>query len=58
VLRRGTRGMDAERGVMGHGCPFATAPEQRRREGSFAKQNPDAGVAFFLVTFSWPLKKK
>jgi len=50
--------MDAERGVMGHGWPFATPPEQRLSEGSFAKQNPDAGVAFFLVTFSWPHKKK
>jgi hypothetical protein len=55
VLRRGTRGMDAERGAMGHGCPFATTPERRRREGSFAKQNPDAGGGllfgyFFLAT--------
>ena len=38
--------------------PSRRPPEQHRREGSFAKQNPDAGVAFFLVTFSWPLKKK
>ena len=38
--------------------PSRRPPERRRREGSFAKQNPDVGVAFFLVTFSWPLKKK
>ena len=63
ALRRGTRGMDAERGVMGQGWPFVRGrlvrpPERRRSEGSFAKQNPDVGVAFFLVTFSWPNKKK
>ncbi|HAW25628.1 MAG TPA: hypothetical protein DCX38_20140 [Pseudomonas sp.] len=38
--------------------PSRRPPEQRRSEGSFAQQNPDAGVAFFLVTFSWPHKKK
>ncbi len=31
--------------------PSRRPPEQHRSEGSFAKQNPDAGVAFFLVTF-------
>ncbi|PNF80351.1 hypothetical protein CXK92_08955 [Stutzerimonas stutzeri] len=38
--------------------PSRRPPEQRRSEGSFAKQNPYVGVAFFLVTFSWPDKKK
>ncbi|AWM59676.1 hypothetical protein C6Y58_09345 [Stutzerimonas stutzeri] len=38
--------------------PSRRPPEPRRSEGSFAQQNPDVGVAFFLVTFSWPDKKK
>ncbi len=41
VLRRGTRGMDAERGTKGQGRPFvrgrlARPPERHRSEGSLA----------------------
>jgi hypothetical protein len=33
-------------------------PERHRREGTPPQAGPDAGVAFSLVTFSWPRKRK
>ena len=52
MLRRGTRGMDAERGATGQGWPFAAGPwniigarEPRRSRGRMQGQA-------FLVTFS------
>ncbi len=57
VLRRGTRGMDAERGAKGQGCPFVTAPGATPERGKSGRRpDPDVGVAFSLVTFSWPDK--
>ena len=34
VLRRGTRGMDAERGTKGQGRPFVTAPGAAPERGN------------------------
>ncbi len=57
VLRRGTRGMDAERGTKGQGRPFVTAPGATPERGKSGRRpDPDVGVAFSLVTFSWPDK--
>jgi len=59
VLRRGTRGMDAERGTKGQGRPFVTAPGAAPERGKSGRRpDPDVGVAFSLVTFSWPDKRK
>ena len=61
VLRRGTSGPD---GRERHNGPrmarVCRPPEQRRREGSLAAQppDPDVGVPFSLVTFSWVRKRK
>src|SRR5690606_17106519 len=57
VLLRGTRGMDAERGAKGQGRPFVTAPRAAPERGKSGRRpDPDVGVAFSLVTFSWPDK--
>ena len=37
MLRRGTRGMDAERGAMGQGWPFATTPGAAPERGEFCE---------------------
>ena len=59
VLRRGTRGMDAERGTKGQGRPFVTAPGATPEGGKSGRRpDPDVGEAFSLVTFSWPGKRK
>ena len=47
--------MDAERGVMGHGCPFATAPGAAPEGGEFCEAKPGCrgGLLFgyfFLAT--------
>ena len=38
--RRGASGMDAERGAMGHGCPFATTPGAAPERGKFCEAKP------------------
>src|SRR5690606_37145056 len=49
--------MDAERGAKAQGRAFVTAPRAApEREKSGRRPNPDVGVAFSLVTFSWPDK--
>ena len=60
MLRRGTRGMDAERGVMGHGCPFVRgrlvrSPGAAPEGGKFCEAKPGCrgGLLFgyfFLAT--------
>ncbi len=57
VLRRGTRGMDAERGTMGQGRPIVTAPGAAPERGkSERSEDPYAGVPSFAY-FSWASKK-
>ena len=58
VSRRGTRGMDAERGTKGQGRPFVTAPGAAPEGGNPGAAGAGCRVAFFLVPFSWPSKKK
>ncbi len=59
VLRRGTRGMDAERGAKGQGRPFVTAPGAAPERGeSGHRPDPDVGRAFSLVTFSFARAKR
>ena len=59
VLRRGTSGPD---GRERHNGPrmarVCRPPERHRREGSRAQRDPDVGVPFSLVTFSWANKRK
>ena len=65
VLRRGSRGMDAERGLKGRGrrgrdAPSDRPPERHRSEGSpgAKRPDPDVGVGFLLLTFLCPHKEK
>src|SRR5690606_15720140 len=59
VLRRGTRGMDAERGAKGQGRPFVPAPGAAPERGeSGHRPDPDVGRAFSLVTFSFARAKR
>src|SRR5690606_6205045 len=59
VLRRGTRGMDAERGTKGQGRPFVTAPGAAPERGKSGRRpDPDVGRAFSLVTFSFARAKR
>ena len=51
----GARGMDAERGAMGQGCPFATTPGAAPEGGEFCEAKPGCrgGLLFgyfFLAT--------
>ncbi|HCL77541.1 MAG TPA: hypothetical protein DIC26_17025 [Pseudomonas sp.] len=58
-VAQGDARQDAERGAKGQGRPFVTAPGATPEGGkSDRRPDPDVGVAFFLVTFSWPSKKK
>gem|GEM_PF-3662579 len=55
MLRRGARGMDAERGAMGQGWPFATPPGAAPEGGKFCEAKPGCGGGllfgyFFLAT--------
>ena len=57
VLRRGTSGPDGRERHNGTGkSRVCRPPERHRREGSRAQRDPDVGVAFSLVSFSWPSK--
>src|SRR5690606_24707943 len=59
VLRRGTRGRDAERGRKGQGRPFVTAPGATPERGKSGRRpDPDVGRAFSLVTFSFARAKR
>src|SRR5690606_23098733 len=59
VLRRGTRGRtpseERRTGPPRQGRPFVTAPGATPERGESGRRpDPDVGVAFSLVTFSWP----
>ncbi len=59
VLRRGTRGRtpseERRTGPLRQGRPFVTAPGATPERGESGRRpDPDVGVAFSLVTFSWP----
>src|SRR5690606_41340436 len=54
VLRRGTRGMDAERGTKGQGRPFVTAPGAAPARGQAGdRPGPDVGRAVSVVPASF-----
>ena len=59
VLRRGTSRMDAARGLKGQDGPCMPAPGAAPEGGKSGRRpDPDVGVAFSLVTFSWADKRK
>ena len=53
VSRRGTRGMDAERGAMGQGRPIVTAPGAAPEGGKSGRVagRPGCRVPFFFGYF-------
>ncbi|HCL75466.1 MAG TPA: hypothetical protein DIC26_06300, partial [Pseudomonas sp.] len=56
-VAQGDARQDAERGTKGQGRPFVTAPGAAPEGGESGRRpDPDVGVAFSLVTFSWPGK--
>jgi hypothetical protein len=58
VLRRGTSGMDAARGVKGQGWPFTPAPGAIPEGGELSGAKPGCRGAFSLVTFSCAQQEK
>ncbi|PYC25882.1 hypothetical protein DMO17_09440 [Aquipseudomonas alcaligenes] len=58
-VAQGDARQDAERGTMGQGRPFVTAPGAAPEGGKSGRRpDPDVGVPFSLVTFSWARKRK
>ena len=58
-VAQGDARQDAERGTMGQGRPIVTAPGAAPEGGKSGRRpDPDVGVPFSLVTFSWACKRK
>jgi hypothetical protein len=57
VLRRGTRGMDAERGTMGQGRPIVTPPGAAPERGESRAARPGCRGVFLCLTFFAQAKK-
>lgn len=57
VLRRGARGMDAERGAMGQGRPIVTSPGAAPERGKSRAARPECRGVFLCLAFFAQAKK-